>query len=118
MSNITNRLPQDSLGNPIQAANSFRTYDGATSAIESPIAILTANEQLITIPENALYINIYTDQLIKIGITSADVGGTGNGYSFLVASDWVRKDIAGTTSFYIRNDSGSTANIQFDFAVL
>lgn len=116
--NINNRLPQDSLGNPIQVAKTFRTYDAHSSAVKSPISLSTATNQLITIPKNAVIITIYSNQILKLGITADDVGGTNDGYTLIPIDASVVKNIAGLDSFYLRNDSGNTATIYFDFAMV
>lgn len=116
--NINNRLPNDMLGDAIQVANTFRTYDDATVAVKSPITLLTATNQLITVPINAPVIIIHSNQNLKVGIAQTDVEGTGNGYTIIPMDLLITKGVAGLNSFYLRNDSGSTATIYFEFSIL
>ena len=116
--NIKNRLPDDGSGNSIQIANTFRTHDDAGTAIESPKVLATATNQLITVPNNAATITFYTDQQLKLGITAADVEGSGNGYTIIPVGIPIIKGIAGLATFHLRNDSGSSATIYFDFSMI
>ena len=118
--NIKNRLPQDSLGNPIQVANTFRTYDNAIIKITSPVSIADGLNQLITIPNNAAIITLYTTQQLKVGITQADVeGGVGSdGYAIAPVGIPTMLGITSCESLYLRNDSGSEAILYFSFSMV
>jgi hypothetical protein len=84
----------------------------------SPVTLADSSNLKINIPKRAATITIYTSVSLYFGIESDDVEGTGNGYSLIPLRVPITKGIADLEYFHLRNESGASATIYFDFSLI
>ena len=119
---INNRLENDGNGSPIPTGSTFQTYDATGTAILSPITLADAAKKNILFPTNAAEITIYSDQNLSLGVTedSVDVAGGDDdfGYTLIPSEIFIVKGISKMDGLWLKNNSGSSATIYFDFTMI
>ncbi len=107
-------LPDDGNGHIVQVGYDINVEDGAGTPVGSPKSIAASAEQEITVPANAVEINVFCETDIYFAKETSATE-----YGIIPAGQMRSLPCTGVDSFFFTNsDSGNAVDLYFDFIIV